>query len=115
MFVAEDMEDARARCARFETSATGPMFGPRMRWPEAEARAREERVLRAQGIGEAHLARFGKIGQGTRRPLRVRPRELGLDPHPDGAVVRFVLPAGTYATTLTRELLKQDATALPAR
>src|SRR6185369_13189513 len=33
MFVATDLADAQARAARFEISATGPMFGAEMRWP----------------------------------------------------------------------------------
>lgn len=110
LFTTDDHADAEARVAAFEVSATGPMFGARMRWPEREARAREEGVLREAGLTEEHLERFARDGEGTRRPLRIQPSDAEAEVAAPGEVVlRFTLPKGAYATVLVREITKTDA------
>ncbi len=109
LFTTDDHADAEARVAAFEVSATGPMFGARMRWPEREARAREEAVLGAAGLSEAHLERYARDGEGTRRPLRIRPTDAEAEVVAPGEVVlRFTLPKGAYATVLVREITKSE-------
>ena len=110
LFTSEDLADARARVAAFAISPTGPMFGAKMRWPEREARRREERVLAAGGLDEAKLRAFASSGEGTRRPLRVPIRDAALAPLEDGTGVRvsFELPKGSYATVVLREMLHRD-------
>jgi tRNA pseudouridine13 synthase len=107
LFTTEDLEDARRRVASFEVSPTGPMFGAKMRWPEREAREREARALAAAGLSEPHLASFVRDGEGTRRPLRVRPLEVSVETEAPGVVrLGFVLPKGAYATVVLREVTK---------
>ncbi|MFO0685617.1 MAG: tRNA pseudouridine(13) synthase TruD [Sandaracinus sp.] len=107
MFVATDLEEARARAARFEISATGPMFGAEMRWPEGEARAAEEEALARAGLDQAKLERFRRAGEGTRRPYRFRLSEPRVEADEHGLVLSFVLPAGAYATVVLRELTRE--------
>ncbi|MFO0695626.1 MAG: tRNA pseudouridine(13) synthase TruD [Polyangiales bacterium] len=109
MFVALDVEEANERSARWALSPTGPMFGPEMRWPEADARAIEEALLAEVGMTPADLSRLGKAAPGTRRPVRIRPADLSWEWNAGSIVLGFELPAGSYATVLTRELLKGDA------
>jgi tRNA(Glu) U13 pseudouridine synthase TruD len=45
----------------------------------------------------------------------VRPGDLSLDAHEDGFILRFSLPAGSYATVVLREIFKQDAIAFDRR
>ena len=104
LFVVGDLDEVRARAARFEVSATGPMFGASMRWPEREARAREEACLAASGLDAEKLARFARDGEGTRRPYRVRLTDPEARADADGLVLSFTLPAGAYATIVLREL-----------
>lgn len=104
VFVADDLPTDRARAARFEVSATGPMVGPRMRWPLRQARDRELAALAAAGLDEGHLERFGRIGRGTRRALRIRLQAPEIDIDRDTVDVRFTLTRGAYATTVLREL-----------
>ena len=117
-----ELEDARARAAAGSLSATGPMFGAKMRWPEGEPAELEREVLAGlhwgpgpetpgASTGEidvaARLEALRHLGEGTRRPLRLFVAEMAVEARdPDTAtgkavvVVRFVLPKGGYATTV---------------
>lgn len=106
LFVCTDPAVDGPRAARFEVSATGPMFGARMRWPEAEARGRELAALERCGMAPDDLERFRASGEGTRRPYRVRPEGLTLRCEPEGVRLGFTLPSGAYATVVLRELAK---------
>ncbi len=107
LFVATDLATERARAAAFEVSATGPMFGASMRWPEGEARAREEAALAAAGLDLAALERWRKHGEGTRRPYRFRVQGASVEVEPEGLRIAFTLPAGAYATVVLRELTRE--------
>ena len=106
MFVATDVDDARARAERYEISATGPMFGAEMRWPEQDAKVIEETALAKAGLDAAKLERFRRAGEGTRRPYRFRLSDPRVSADDEGLVVSFVLPAGGYATIVMRELTR---------
>ena len=106
VFSSEALEEERGRAARFELSATGPMFGAKMRWPEGEARRREEAALARWGLSEADLVRFKKAGPGARRPYRVRLEDASVARAQEGLRVQFLLPSGAYATIVLREILR---------
>ena len=113
MFVCTDVQTDRERAAQGEVCPTGPIIGDRMRQPEAEALAYEQRIVgpRIEGID---LKRARSLGEGTRRVLRLRVTEMSVDQsvkssheldgglrEQQGAItVRFVLPKGAYATTV---------------
>jgi tRNA pseudouridine13 synthase len=122
LFLAEDTAEVQARALRFEVSATGPMFGASMRSAEHESKALEEEALARHGLDADKLARFSKFGEGTRRVYRFRVRGYeGGESAPEARledgdlILRFSLPAGAYATTLVRELVKEPITAPPPR
>jgi|HubBroStandDraft_1064217.scaffolds.fasta_scaffold96918_2 tRNA pseudouridine13 synthase len=120
LFLCSDVETDRARGRTGELSPTGPIIGPRMRWPEG-APADLERAT-ADGIMGAgtDLSRARALGEGSRRSLRVWAQDLRWERlerlerlercEPDGEDeqrtptacmrVRFVLPKGAYATTV---------------
>lgn len=107
LFTTEDLADATARVTAFEVSPTGPMFGAKMRNPERASAEREARVLAAAGLDAKHLAGFVRDGEGTRRPLRVRPLDVSVETEAPGVVLlRFTLPKGAYATVVLREVTK---------
>jgi tRNA pseudouridine13 synthase len=96
------------RVARLEISPAGPMFGHRLRAATGEALAREERVLREDGIALADFARGGGEAEGTRRAARL-PARIAIEEEAGGYRARFELPKGSYATVVLRELLKGEA------
>ena len=102
-----ELDDARVRAATGAISATGPMFGAKMRWPEGEPAAIEREVLDAASAEPLRFEAVRDLGEGTRRPLRLFVAEMATEPpSPQGStgravvVVRFVLPKGGYATTV---------------
>ncbi len=107
LFTCQDPDLDTARLRRWEISATGPMFGARMRASEHEALAHEAALLSRHGITSDHLVRVQKYGEGTRRPARAR--LLGAEIRRDAAdlVLSFDLPKGSYATVVLAELTKQ--------
>jgi tRNA pseudouridine13 synthase len=97
-----DLDDARARAASLTISATGPMYGAKMRWPEGSVRDIEMEVLTKVVPDLKRLDDFRAHGEGTRRSLRMEVTEFkGSDPDASGMLmISFVLPKGGYATTV---------------
>ncbi len=109
LFVSPDVEDTQARADAWEISPTGPIFGAKMRWPEGDARQREEALLEESGLTMDRLAKWKRVAPGTRRFVRVPLRDLDLTVSDNTVELDFTLPAGSYATILVREVLKRDA------
>ncbi|UQA58721.1 tRNA pseudouridine(13) synthase TruD [Polyangium aurulentum] len=100
-----ELDDAQARAEQGAISATGPMFGAKMRWPEGAPAKLERDVLEGAGVQDLQLENFRSHGEGTRRPLRLMVGDLEVHgPDADGGLtVSFVLPKGGYATTVLAE------------
>jgi tRNA pseudouridine13 synthase len=105
IFLCEDPAADLPRVVGFEIAPAGPMFGHKMRQAEGEARAREERLLAAEGVTAADLTRGGGETEGTRRAGRI-PVSIELEPIDGGYRARFELPKGSYATVVMGELTK---------
>lgn len=110
LFLCTDVQTDRERAAKGELCPTGPILGEKMKQPEGEIRALEERIA-APFIEGIDLHRARALGEGTRRPLRLVVDGLSvaqvMDPtmEPAGEQgasmrVQFVLPKGAYATTV---------------
>jgi tRNA pseudouridine13 synthase len=108
LFVNADQPTAVRRMQAWEISPTGPMFGAKMRWPEADAADHERDLLQRAGIDAATLERHAAHGEGTRRVARVRPQAPEVVVEDAALLVRFELPAGAYATMVMRELCKAE-------
>ena len=100
LFEVEELAAEQPRADAFEISPTGPIFGPRMRWPGGAVGERERALLRAAGLNPDALKLPGVRARGGRRPLRVRPEEVQLEREGADARLDFRLPAGSYATVL---------------
>ncbi len=107
-------DELRDRLAAFEISPTGPMWGGSMTRAGGEAAAIEEAALASAGLDEEDFgaSRHADLVPGVRRPLRVpvvdADVEGGIDEHGGYVRVAFDLPGGAYATTVLREIMKND-------
>ncbi len=85
---------------------TGPIFGRHMRSPEGVPLQIEEELLSIHNMRHAHFQRAHLPG--SRRDASVKPEDVQIRSHTDGVQLSFFLPAGSYATTLLREVMKDD-------
>ncbi len=109
LFPCAEVETDRERARNGEVAPTGPMFGVKMRSPEGAPGALEREIFDARLGADFDLQRTKILGEGTRRALRMPVYEMHVEPLPvapgdpseDASVrVRFMLPRGTYATTV---------------
>ena len=119
-FTVEDAAKEQPRADAFEISPTGPLVGYRMTHPHGEPGRIEEEVLAESGLKPADFKQSGKHRvKGARRSLRVKPTAIelagGVDEHGPQITVAFTLPAGSFATVLLRELMKNDQHAEPQK
>lgn len=112
-FTVEDEAAEQPRAAAFEISPTGPMAGYRMSLPEGAPLEIEQQILAEHDLKPEHFRVEGRLkAKGTRRPLRVKPEDMeltaGVDESGPHITVAFTLPAGSFATVLLREIMKDD-------
>jgi tRNA pseudouridine13 synthase len=108
-FEVQDVPEAQARLDARLIVPTGPIFGHKAPRAARAAADLEEAVLRDEGLSFDDFRPLAKIAQGTRRALLVMPTEAEAEAHPQGLRLRFCLPAGSYATVLLDEIMKNDA------
>jgi tRNA pseudouridine13 synthase len=106
-FMCEDAALDQPRLAAFELSPTGPMYGPDMRQPAGEPAALEQEVLTGEGVTLDTFVSGGAETRGTRRLLRI-PFAATHQWAGSDVKLEFSLPAGSYATVVLRELLKDN-------
>jgi tRNA pseudouridine13 synthase len=108
-FLVEDEAVERERVRDFGISPSGPMFGCKMKLPEGSPREREEGVLREEGLSLSSFDLPGPLRmEGERRPLRVPLRDLSSSMDSEGFTLTFSLPRGSYATSVLREIMKNN-------
>lgn len=107
MFEVTDVPAEQARVEAQEISPTGPMLGPKMRAPSADALALELAQQKAMGLDEISLK---PMPAGTRRSLRIcLSEDTRLIPQgKDAYQVQVSLPSGSYATVFLDELIKPE-------
>jgi len=106
-FVVEDLAVEQERVQRFEISASGPIFGSRMKQAGGAVREAEDRILEEEGVTpESFVLGGGLTMEGERRPLRVPLDDPSFSLDGDCLLVEFTLPKGSYATSVMREITK---------
>ena len=106
-FLVEDVAAEGPRAAQFEISATGPMFGCKMKYPAGAPLELEQQVLTEAGIQAEQFDLGGGLRmEGERRPLRVPLGEPAFRVEADTILLEFSLPRGSYATSVLREITK---------
>jgi tRNA pseudouridine13 synthase len=112
LFECTDAAVDKARLDAGELGITGPMYGSKMRapGPDTPSGALEAEILARGGVDPAALHALGHTLEGTRRPLQIPLGEVTLaavdaaGALTEGISLCFELPAGSYATTLLREI-----------
>ena len=116
IFAVEDLVAEQARFDAHEISYTAPMFGFKMRRATAEAGALEATIEAETGITETNWR--DAHTEGTRRLGRLLVPDLAVAelPTPESNVLAltFSLPKGAFATTVLRELTKNEPGGVPA-
>jgi len=106
-FLVSDEAEAAPRAAAFEISATGPMFGRKMLIPAGKAAVLEEAILGEAGLQRETFAGSGRFRlEGERRPLRVPLLDCSAAMDDGSLLLEFMLPKGSYATSVLREIMK---------
>ncbi len=89
-------------------AVTGPIYGPRMVQPTqgSEPWKLERAVISDAGLEDQHFRDQGRMTRGGRRDLLIFPQDTSVrSDSKDGILLSFVLPPGSYATVLLREML----------
>jgi tRNA pseudouridine13 synthase len=108
-FVVEDPAAEQPRADRFEISPSAPLFGYKVTLAQGQAGLLERALLDKEQLQLASFRLTGGLGmEGERRPLRVP--LAGVAARQEGAdlLVSFSLPKGSYATSVLREIMKND-------
>lgn len=107
-FLVENAAAELERVRSFEISASGPIFGCRMKQPENGPLQMELSILENERIrpGDFNLP-GGLRMEGERRPLRVPLSEPSWQLEGDCLRLEFSLPRGSYATSVLREITKR--------
>ncbi|MCB9603609.1 MAG: tRNA pseudouridine(13) synthase TruD [Sandaracinus sp.] len=114
VFASENPAEEQRRVDAFEISPTGPLPGPKSWVPDGAVGALERAVTEELGLTDEVLDRLGKLGPGSRRPLRWQLGEPSLEVAEDHVQLHFSLPAGAYATEVLRELFADGLVEGPA-
>lgn len=104
--------DIVERIERGEIHPAGTLWGIGERLTSAQALAAEDRAL-ADGLALMQGLEQAEV-RSAMRPLRVRPIDLEWQFDNDRSLtLSFILPSGSYATSVLRELVDTGATRLP--
>ena len=102
LFRVVDPSVEQPRADRLEISATGPIWGKKMKRAGDSAGAIEEKILSEQGITSDIFHKQ----PGSRRSFRVVLKEVNVQQEKEGLRLNFFLPKGSYATVLLDEIMK---------
>lgn len=115
VFRVEDVAAETPRATAFEISPTGPLLGYRMTLPGDRPLEIERSVFETYGLSPEQFKQSGQHRiKGARRSLRVKPTDIdlvgGVDEHGAHITVAFALPAGSFATVVMAEVMKNEPT-----
>jgi tRNA pseudouridine13 synthase len=109
LFRAQNVAAEQARLESRQIIPAGPIFGWRTYPATGVAARREQALLHHFGLSAESFDKFGKLLSGTRRHIFIYLDDLQASWESEGLRLQFTLPAGSYATVLLRELMKNKA------
>ena len=110
VFVVEDVAREQERCRAFEISPSGPIFGTKVSIAGGEVGEIERRILAGANLTpESFDVGGGMRLRGLRRSLRIPLRNIVIDKvNAESVRIEFFLPSGSFATSVMREIMKDD-------
>lgn len=103
-FLVEDAALEAPRAQRLDISATLPLYGKKVKVSPDTAGEMELEALAFFGLRWHDFS----SRKGSRRPSRIIIQEVTLTAEQGGYLLSFMLPKGSFATTLLREVMKVD-------
>lgn len=113
-FLIQNVSKEQPRYEARDLWLTGPMFGPKAKAAEGDALELERRALAEVGMDERLLAVVARHAPGTRRDVFAPIDNLTASVDVSEVVLRFGLPAGSYATQLVREFTREPFFSSPS-
>jgi tRNA pseudouridine13 synthase len=104
LFTSDTPDIEQLRLDHLEIDPTGPIYGPKMKMALADAAKRETAVRDDIGLAAKDWETLGRLGKGSRRVARIRPKNLQLEIEGNDLFTSFELPSGSYATVIVAEL-----------
>ena len=106
-FMVEDADLEAKRAGSIEISASGPIFGCKMKQPAGIPLEIEQQILDNENIKPGDFDMAGGLRmEGERRPLRIPLEKPSFRIEADRLELEFSLVKGSYATSLIREITK---------
>ena len=106
-FVCRNASEDQARFEQLELSPTGPIYGPKMTFPEGETADKEARALAELNLSPEDFKRTDYLSRGTRRPFRALLQEASFLAEENQLVLSFTLAPGCYATSVIEEMIDE--------
>lgn len=108
-FRVEHAATVQSRADNFEISPSAPLFGSKVMIATGNPGETELKMLEKSGLSlESWKLGGGLTMSGERRPLRVPLKKPEIIDHGENFITfRFILPKGSYATSVLQELIKQ--------
>lgn len=109
-FLVADPAAEQPRADRFEISPSGPLYGYKVTLAQGQAGLLERSLLDKERLQPESFRLGGGLGmEGERRPLRVPLAGAAARQDGNDLIVTFSLPKGSYATSVLREIMKNEA------
>jgi len=104
-------EDIDERIKSFEVHPTAPLFGTKVPLAGGKLGEMEQKVLDDEGVTleDFKVPKMPKLGShGLRRAMRFKIWDASAVATDEGVLVEFSIPKGCYATSVLREIMKNE-------
>jgi tRNA pseudouridine13 synthase len=95
----------------FEVNPTAPLYGTKVPFAGGEVGEMEKSVLESYGLEKSdfEVPKMPRLGShGLRRAVRIQVWDASAKATDDGVLAEFSINKGSYATSVLREVMKED-------
>jgi tRNA pseudouridine13 synthase len=106
-FVCRNAGEDQERFEQWELSPTGPIYGPKMTFPEGKTADKEAAALAGLNLSPKDFKRTDYLSRGARRPFRALLKEASFLAEENRLTLSFTLAPGCYATSVIHEMMDE--------